>query len=357
VTDVVCAGHICLDLIPVLQSQVDWRPGSLIESGPVHLSTGGAVPNVGLALNTLGASACLMGAIGQDLFGQAIRQKIEAARAEHRLKVKLGESSSYSIVIAPPGSDRIFLHNPGANATFGQEDLEWDLIQIARVFHFGYPPLMARICEHNGRELAEILARANRLGPLVSLDMSLPDPNSTAGRLDWRSILANALPHVHLFIPSAEELLFMLDRPAYDRLAASGSIVHAITEDQIQTLAEQAIELGAGLVALKLGDRGLYIRADQPKPPIPQGWTGFEKLQPCFQVEVASTAGAGDATAAGLIFALLHQFGPEKALTAALAAGAASCEAPDAVSGIKPWPVIEARIAAGWPIRATPETA
>ncbi|MCK4437298.1 hypothetical protein KAU86_05050 [bacterium] len=32
------------------------------------------------------------------------------------------EVSSYTIILFPPGMDRMFLHNPGANDTFGFKD-------------------------------------------------------------------------------------------------------------------------------------------------------------------------------------------------------------------------------------------
>ena len=53
---VVVAGHICLDIIPVLAEEPDLRPGSLVEIGPAALSAGGPVGNVGLALHRLGVS-------------------------------------------------------------------------------------------------------------------------------------------------------------------------------------------------------------------------------------------------------------------------------------------------------------
>ena len=45
--------------------------------------------------------------------------------------------TSYSVVIAPPGTDRIFLHNPGANNTFRARDLDFAKIARADFFHFG----------------------------------------------------------------------------------------------------------------------------------------------------------------------------------------------------------------------------
>lgn len=65
----------------------------------------------------------------------------------------------------------------------------------------------------------------------VSLDMALPDSESPAGKADWQGILENILPHVDIFVPSIEEILFMLDRPQYARIlsgAAGRDMVDAV---------------------------------------------------------------------------------------------------------------------------------
>jgi sugar/nucleoside kinase (ribokinase family) len=61
ISDVVVAGHICLDMIPDMGSdQVSTSleeiltPGKLVSVGPAKTATGGAVANTGLALHRLG---------------------------------------------------------------------------------------------------------------------------------------------------------------------------------------------------------------------------------------------------------------------------------------------------------------
>ena len=69
---------------------------------------------------------------------------------------------------------------------------------------------------------------------------------------------------------------------------------------------------------------------------------------PCFQVEVTGTTGAGDATIAGFLSALLRDMSPREALTMAVAVGACNVEAADAHSGLLGWPETTARIQGGW---------
>src|SRR5918996_6571265 len=119
-TDVVVAGHACLDLLPELTRGIELTPGRLREVGPVRFAPGGAVPNVGLALATLGAAPKLVGRIGDDALGEVllglVRRRLRAGTlAFERVP---GESTSYTIIISPPGVDRLFLHHPGCNDRF-----------------------------------------------------------------------------------------------------------------------------------------------------------------------------------------------------------------------------------------------
>ena len=74
------------------------------------------------------------------------------------------ETSSYTMVISPPHIDRIFLHCPGANHTFGADDVRYDLVAQARVFHFGYPPYMGRMYAEGGREMIRMFRQAQEIG-------------------------------------------------------------------------------------------------------------------------------------------------------------------------------------------------
>lgn len=364
----IVAGHLCLDVIPDLsaagagQFQQTFAPGRLLEVGAAALSTGGAVSNVGLALHRLGIGTQLQGKIGRDLFGQAITQVVASfdPRLVEGMIVDDAAVSSYTVVINPPGVDRIFLHCPGANDTFGADDIRYDLLASARVFHFGYPPLMRRMYEADSAELAEIFRRAKATGVTTSLDMALPDPASAAGRADWQAILRSTLPYVDIFLPSIEETLYALRRPSYERLrqAADRDVVDLVTPELLSDVSAELLALGVKAVGLKLGHRGLYLRtagvaawrdAGRGQPADLAGWAGKELWAPCFQVDVAGTTGSGDATIAGFLASLLRGLNAEQAVLMAVAVGACNIEAADALSGIRPWEETRARVAGGWP--------
>jgi sugar/nucleoside kinase (ribokinase family) len=115
--------------------------------------------------------------------------------------------------------------------------------------------------------------------------------------------------------------------------------------------------MGVPLVVIKLGARGLYLRTAGRKtiekigraaPADPAAWENIEFWAPCFRVRVAGTTGAGDATIAGFLSAMLHGLDPELAVTMAVAVGACNVEAADALTGLRSWDATLDRIRAGW---------
>jgi sugar/nucleoside kinase (ribokinase family) len=270
-----------------------------------------------------------------------------------------GETSSYTVVINPPHVDRIFLHCAGANHSFGAEDVRYDVVAEARIFHFGYPPLLGQMYSADGREMVDLFRRVKGVGATTSLDMTMPDPSGPSGHADWRAIMDRAMPYVDLFLPSAEEWMYMVERSRFDELSSTvgaGQMLYALSVEEIRSLARTALDMGAKIVVLKLGERGIYMRTSNDLADLGRGapadlvsWQGRELWVPRFLPDVlAGTTGAGDATIAGFLAALLRDASPERALTIAAAVGACNVEAADALSGVRSWQDTLARIDAGW---------
>lgn len=363
--NVVVGGHICLDTVPDLPGKLEtmFLPGRLSEIGPMTFSTGGPVSNTGLALQKLGISTRLMGKVGDDVLGQAVKQIVNSygPYLAEGMITDPAVQTSYTIVVNLPGVDRILLHHPGANDTFKAGDVRYELLQEARLFHFGYPPLMKLMYQNEGVELVEIFRRAKETGVTTSLDMALPDPHSTAGQAPWPAILKAALPYVDIFMPSLEEIVYMLRPQTYRELcqqAGSLNFLPLITPEFLSDLSRELLALGVKILGLKLGERGLYVRtADQSvlermgrgRPTDLAVWANKQLWAPCFKVEVVGTAGSGDATIAGFLAALGRDLPLEAAAKTAVAVGACNVEAADTLSGLRSWPDTIERMAQGWP--------
>ena len=361
---IVVAGHVCLDIIPAFPPRAAaslgelLKPGSLVQVGAATISTGGAVANVGVALHRLGVAVRLAGKVGADAFGDAVRGVLESAgKGLSEGMTRRGDvATSYTVVVNPPGVDRVFLHCPGANDTFDVDDLPDAVLHGSALLYFGYPPLMRSVYSDGGERMRAIFERARALGVATSLDMSQPDPESDAGRVDWRAWLTRVLPAVDLFLPSYDELLLMLERPRFEAMRRNEEVE---TPDPavLKGLADELIARGAAVVAIKLGSAGLYLQTtgDRERLRAVMGlvgdvdrWRGRRLYAPCFEVELVGTTGSGDCTIAGFLAGLVRGAGPEEVVRGAVAVGACNVEAADATSGVWAWGEVAARIASGW---------
>lgn len=357
--DVIVAGHLCLDIHPEME-QVTLAalptPGHLFETGVLTIATGGAVSNTGLALHRLGVNVRLMANVGDDFVGQNILNILEGhdPSLSQYIQVLPGQPSSYTVVLSPGHVDRIFLHGTGTNANFGAADVNFALLPGAKIFHLGYPSLLPRLFANDGDELLAICKGAKTAGVVTSVDMTLPDPNSPSGQVDWRAIFPRVLPYTDIFIPSIEEIVFCLRRADYDTW--DGNVLPHMNQIYLSDLADELLGMGGVIVGFKLGQFGFYIKvADSSRfDRLAQlnlkaaDWANVTVWSPAFQVEVVGTTGAGDSAYAGFLVALLRNLNPDEAVRFACAVGACNVEAADSVSGVRSWAEIQARLAAGW---------
>lgn len=359
--DVIVSGHLCLDLIPRMSHvPIDElaTPGRLFEVGQLDYSTGGSVSNTGLALDRLGAHVRMMASINDDLIGSAIRRFLTERNSQltEMLRIKTHLPSSYTIVLSSPGVDRIFLHCTGTNADFGVADVDFEVAARGRIFHLGYPPILPRLYADEGRELIAIFAGVKATGTVTSLDMSLPDAASPAGKAPWERIIASVLPYVDIFVPSIDEIMFMLRRRDYDRW--SGRCAAHVTAQQLDCLSAELLDMGAAIVGFKLSEYGIYLRAGKRVKELVEvglidldGWFEGVTYHPAFQVNVVGTTGAGDSAYAGILFGLSRGLSRDRTAQLACAVGACNVEAADATSGIQPFDAVMQRIGSGWALR------
>lgn len=342
---VIVAGHACLDITPLFPHNQQaaklgniLSPGKLIQMEGVDIHAGGAVSNTGMAMKMLGADVCLMAKTGSDEFGKIISDIYAAQGADSGIIVQEGQNTSYSVVLALPGIDRIFLHDPGCNHTFSFEDLPKEKLLGTDLFHFGYPPLMKKMYEDTGSELVRMMKYMKAQGTATSLDLAFVDGESDAGAADWKEILSRVLPYVDFFVPSIEELCFMLDRDRYEAWktkAGDEDISFSLdVQRDIRPLADKCMELGAKVLLLKCGAPGLYYRTTEVKRLegletalgiSAEDWSDREGFEASYQPErVLSGTGAGDTTIAAFLTAMLEGYPFEMCIHLAAAEGA-SC--------------------------------
>jgi sugar/nucleoside kinase (ribokinase family) len=292
--------------------------------------------------------------VGDDALAEILRAKLAPLADSTGVRAIGGARTSYTVIIAPPGTDRVFLHDTGANDEFTAADVDYEALDAVRLFHFGYPPAMRRMHLNEGKELERLLRLAKERGVTVSLDLSVPAEGSESGRAPWKRILQRVLPYVDVFLPSVEELAFMLDRNLHRRLsqaAASGDPTTVVELEELARLGEWLLDAGVAVAGIKCGTKGFYLATGSEDSlrragrgaPSGADWAGRRLFSEVFHVDhLASGTGAGDASIAGFLAAMLRGTGPEEALNMACATGAAATTEYDATTGVQDYDTLHA---------------
>lgn len=361
-------GHICLDVIPIfpqgIYDKLDEviKPGKLLNMDGVTVHTGGSVANTGLALNLLGENVKLLAKVGNDPFGKMIINMLEEFGLGESMIIDDNVQTSYSVVLSPPGIDRIFLHDAGANNYFQLSDIDFDNFNDVDMLHFGYPTVMEKIYNNNGLELKELMRKAKSMNIATSMDMAAVEPKSKEGKLDWEKIIKDVIQYVDFFVPSAEELAFMIDKDIYNswiEKSQGHDIIDIIDiKKDIVPLGNKLIEWGAKVVIIKCGSKGMYFQTAKKAVLENIGskcgldsehWADRKIFEESFKPnKIVSATGAGDTSIAAFLTAVHRGYGFYDCLKLSCGTGAACVESYDSLSGILSLEELENRIKAGW---------
>ena len=316
--DVIVAGHVCLDIVPVLSGVPSVIPGSLTDVGMMKIRVGGCVGNVARDLTELDLPVRLAAALGDDDLAPVLL----AALARHGLPVSqlqrlVGTGTSYSVVVEPHGLDRAFWHHVGANAFFDGADMDF---AGADVLHLGYVTLLPRMYADGGERGLRLLRAAKAAGVTTSVDTAVVDPRSAAATIHWPALLGRWLPEIDICTPSLDDLLSL-------GLAATG----VSGAPGVLACARRLVAGGAGLALVTAGSAGMCLVTGSERRLAAAGaalagrtraWADHEVWCPAAEVEMRSTTGAGDAAAAGLICGLLRGASPADAVALAVSCAA-----------------------------------
>jgi sugar/nucleoside kinase (ribokinase family) len=211
---------------------------------------------------------------------------------------------------------------------------------------------MENIYKNDGAELEAIFRKAKEAGAVTSLDMTLPDPDSEAGHLDWNAILAKVLPRVDIFLPSIEEVLYMIDRDRHRTIRAEtegGDFVDGVPEEAFGEIAERLLGIGVSMALLKAGHRGLYLRTADAAPLglDADRWSDREVRVPAFDVDekkMINACAAGDCAVAGFLTGMLTGEDAEASAKLSAMAGRDNLYGVDGVSGLRDWATMKAEL-------------
>ena len=130
--DVVALGELLIDLTENGESK---QGNPLMEANP-----GGAPYNVLAMLNKLGKKTAFIGKVGNDFFGQQLKEAVSTSGTDvTNLVVDETVHTTLAFVHTLPDGDRefSFYRNPGADMMLKKEEVMEDIIKGGRIFHFG----------------------------------------------------------------------------------------------------------------------------------------------------------------------------------------------------------------------------
>jgi ribokinase len=285
--DVLVVGDANPDL--VLRGDVRPRFGQaeqLLSGADLVLGGSAAITASGCA--RLGLDTALLTAIGDDVFGEITRQRLQERGVEVLLpRAVNGVPTGLSVILAPEGDERAILTLPGTIPTLRPEDVTDSQLAAARHVHVASLYLQPQLAAG----LADVFRRAHALGVGTSLDTNW-DPDEK-----WESI-TQILAHTDVFLPNTAEL-------------------RAVTGEHDLGMAAEGLVRAGTTVVLKNGAEG--ARA---------WWPGGECAAPGRDVQVVDTTGAGDSFNAGFLAGRLAGLPTAEAVAWAAAAGSLSTRAP-----------------------------
>lgn len=166
--DVVALGELLIDFTENGSSS---QGNGLFEACP-----GGAPCNVLAMLRKTGKSCAFIGKVGDDLFGRLLRDTIVEAgiHADHLvLDPHIPTTLAFVKTLANGDRDFSFYRKPGADMMLTADELPGQVIESARIFHFGTLSMT-----HEGiRQATEkAVALAKKGGACISFDPNLRPP-------------------------------------------------------------------------------------------------------------------------------------------------------------------------------------
>ncbi len=299
VLEVTCVGILVAD---VVGKPIDTLPGrgrlALVDRMDLH--SGGCAANTGIGLARLGVDTAIVGKVGDDGFGDFLVNRFEKLGIDAvGVSRDLETATSATMVLVHADGERSFLHYLGANGTFRLEDIDVERALDCKVLHIAGALVMPSF---DGAPTADLLRQAKAKGVVTAFDTVW----DATGR--WMDLVAPCLPYVDYLLPSLEEA----------RMLAGGMQDH-------RDIAKFLIDAGAGVVGLKMGEHGSYIRAKD----------GTELSVPVFPVDAIDALGAGDAYVAGFLAGVARGWDLERCARLATATGACCVTALGATTGIK----------------------
>jgi fructokinase len=258
---VISLGEALIDFIPLDDQNITYQK-----------SPGGAPANVAVGVSRLGIKSTFLGKVGNDVLGEFMKTTLRdyGVNVESMLLTDEARTGVVFVTLDDDGERHFsFYINPSADRFLSEKDLNEELFQEHKVFHFGSISMISEPAK-SATKKAVALAKENDM--VISYD-----PNLRLGlwekEEDARETIQSMLSTADFLKISEEELTFITGEKEI--------------EAGLQALEAYSIPL----VLVTLGGEGSYIR-----------FKGETVHVPAMKVKAVDTTGAGDAFVSGILY-------------------------------------------------------
>ena len=314
-----CAGNMIVDITYPIETWPKQNELTHITEG-IKQSTGGSVCNTISDLARLDPQLPLVasGFAGHDAEGDFVLQEMGKYKNIDLSMVKRNGRTSFTAVMSNNQTkERTFFQHAGANAYYGEDDIDWDKLDVD-IFHIGYILLLPHLDEPDaeyGTKMARLLHRAQKAGMKTSIDVV-----SEAGERFAR-LVTPALKYTDYCIINELET----QQTTGVLLRGEDGVLHVENmKAALQKLHELGVAKWAVIHCPEIGcgmdENGNYYEFESLK--LPKGY-------------IKGTVGAGDAFCAGALLGIYEGKSDEEILSFASCVAAAALGAADATSGVR----------------------
>ncbi len=209
--DVTALGELLIDFT---ENGTSSQGNPLMEANP-----GGAPCNVLAMLERLGKKTAFIGKVGRDMFGEQLKTAVQEVGIDTRnLIMDETVHTTLAFVHTYPDGDRdfSFYRNPGADMMLTKDEVQKDLIESSRIFHFGTLSSTHAGVREATRHAIEL---AKAAGCIVTFDPNLRPPlwNSLE---DAKAEIEYGMTKCDVLKISDNEVEFLFGTSDYDKGAA-----------------------------------------------------------------------------------------------------------------------------------------
>ena len=314
-----CAGNMIVDITYPIETWPNQNELTHITDG-ICSTTGGAVCNTIIDLAKLDPSMHLMasGFAGHDAEGDFMMEEMQKyPNIDLSMVKRYGRTSFTAVMSNNQTKERTFFQHAGANAQYGEKDIDWDKLDVD-IFHIGYILLLPHLDEADdeyGTKMARLLHRAQKCGLKTSIDVV----SETGDR--FAKLVTPALKYSDYCIINELETQ---QTTGICLRGEDGKLLNENFPAALKELKRLGVSTWAVIHCPELGcgmdETGKYYEV--PSLKLPEGY-------------IKGTVGAGDAFCAGILYAAQMDMPMQEALKLAACTAAASLSEVGASDGVR----------------------